>query len=147
MIANLMALSVRARWAIVALVLIVIVPVLLLSGRERRGDEDHPAQARAGRRRRQDEPQQVKQDQAETLGRSGQAPADDALKPFIRGLVVEEFDGPEPTPAVMAGLVAYVRALDPAACPAAPRQSVNIPLLMDDARRALRAHRPHPARR
>jgi hypothetical protein len=68
-----------------------------------------------------------------------QAPADDALKPFIHGLVVEEFDGPEPTPAVMAGLVAYVRALDPAACPAAPRRLVDIPLLMDDARRALRA--------
>jgi hypothetical protein len=63
----------------------------------------------------------------------------DALTPFIHGLVVEEFDGPEPTPAVMAGLAAYVRALDPAACPTAERQPITVGLLMDDARRALRA--------
>lgn len=43
-------------------------------------------------------------------------PASPALAAFLHGLVVEEFDGPEPTPAVLAGLVAYVRALDPAAC-------------------------------
>jgi hypothetical protein len=40
------------------------------------------------------------------------------LEGFIRGLVTEEFDGPEPPPEVLAGLAAYVRALDPAACPA-----------------------------
>ncbi|HEX8667723.1 MAG TPA: hypothetical protein VF727_05050, partial [Allosphingosinicella sp.] len=44
------------------------------------------------------------------------APGDGALKRFIRGLIVEEFDGPEPAPAVLAGLADYVRALQPAAC-------------------------------
>jgi len=39
-----------------------------------------------------------------------------ALEAFIHGLVVEEFDGAEPPPAVMAGLAAYVRALRPEAC-------------------------------
>ncbi|MBV9931473.1 MAG: hypothetical protein JO013_11085 [Alphaproteobacteria bacterium] len=39
-----------------------------------------------------------------------------ALETFIHGLVSEEFDGPEPPPDVLAGLAAYVRALDPAAC-------------------------------
>jgi hypothetical protein len=37
------------------------------------------------------------------------------LEAFVRGLVVEEFDGPEPPRAVLAGLVDYVRALG-AAC-------------------------------
>jgi hypothetical protein len=39
-----------------------------------------------------------------------------ALEGFIRGLVVEEFDGPEPPSAVLDGLAAYVRALRPDAC-------------------------------
>ena len=39
-----------------------------------------------------------------------------ALETFIRGLVVEEFDGPEPPAAVLDGLAAYVRALRPTAC-------------------------------
>jgi hypothetical protein len=38
------------------------------------------------------------------------------LESFIRGLVVEEFDGPEPSAAVLDGLAAYVRALRPEAC-------------------------------
>lgn len=68
-----------------------------------------------------------------------QAPAAAKLEPFIHGLIVEEFDGPEPTPAVLAGLAAYVRALSPAACPARPREPVDVALLVADARRALRA--------
>jgi hypothetical protein len=68
-----------------------------------------------------------------------QAPAAAKLEPFIHGLITEEFDGPEPTPAVLGGLAAYVRALDPAACPADPRQPLSVKLLMDDARRALHA--------
>lgn len=43
-------------------------------------------------------------------------PADAALARFIRGLVVEEFDGAEPPPSVLAGLAAYVRAVKPEAC-------------------------------
>jgi hypothetical protein len=43
-------------------------------------------------------------------------PADPALERFIHGLIVEEFDGPEPSPEVLAGLAAYVRALRPEGC-------------------------------
>lgn len=64
-----------------------------------------------------------------------------ALEGFIHGLVAEEFDGPEPAPAVLAGLAAYVRALDPAACPTTAREPVDVRRLMDDARRALAAAR------
>lgn len=68
-----------------------------------------------------------------------QVPAEKKLEPFIRGLITEEFDGPEPTPAVLEGLADYVRALDPAACPARSRQALGVGLLMADARRAMRA--------
>jgi len=40
-----------------------------------------------------------------------------SLRRFIEGLVVEEFDGAVPPPAVIDGLVAYVAALQPGACP------------------------------
>ncbi len=43
-------------------------------------------------------------------------PADPALRRFIHGLIAEEFDGPEPSPEVLAGVAAYVRALRPEAC-------------------------------
>jgi hypothetical protein len=68
-----------------------------------------------------------------------QDPAEQKLKPFIHGLITEEFDGPEPTPAVLEGLAAYVRALNPAACPARAREPLDVALLMSDARRALKA--------
>ena len=68
-----------------------------------------------------------------------QVPAEKKLEPFIHGLITEEFDGPEPSPAVLEGLAAYVRALDPAACPAKARQPLDVGLLMADARRAIRA--------
>jgi hypothetical protein len=45
-----------------------------------------------------------------------QSPPSPALRTFIHGLVVEEFEGAEPPPTVLEGLAAYVRALDPAAC-------------------------------
>lgn len=45
-----------------------------------------------------------------------QDPADGRLEAFLRGLVVEEFDGPEPSAGVLTGLAAYVRALRPEAC-------------------------------
>ena len=75
-----------------------------------------------------------------------QAPDSRALEGFIRGLVVEEFDGPEPSPAVLQGLAAYVRALQPAACPKAAREPVSVRRLMDDARRAIAAARTAMAR-
>ncbi len=76
-------------------------------------------------------------DLAGPRGRLKVAPSE--LRGFIRGLVVEEFDGPEPAPAVLVGLVAYVGALEPAACPERRRVSVSVATLMDDAARALAA--------
>lgn len=61
------------------------------------------------------------------------------LPAFIRGLIVEEFDGREPPPAVLTGLANYVRALDPAACPAPGREAMSPGPLLEDARRALSA--------
>ena len=43
-------------------------------------------------------------------------PGKDDLKRFIHGLITQEFDGPEPPPAVLEGLAAYVRSLSPPAC-------------------------------
>jgi hypothetical protein len=68
-----------------------------------------------------------------------QDPGQKKLEPFIHGLITEEFDGPEPTPAVLAGLASYVRALSPAACPSRPREALGVALLMSDARRAIKA--------
>jgi hypothetical protein len=69
-----------------------------------------------------------------------QDPGRPDLSRFIEGLVAEEFDGPRPSPAVLAGLAAYVRALDPAACPA-KGQPRSARALLDDADRALAAGR------
>jgi hypothetical protein len=74
-----------------------------------------------------------------------QNPGSKKLEPFIHGLITEEFDGPEPPPAVLAGLAAYVRALNPAACPAKAREPLTVALLMSDARRALAAARAEAA--
>jgi hypothetical protein len=38
------------------------------------------------------------------------------LRDFVHGLITQEFDGPEPSPAELDSIVAYVRALSPAAC-------------------------------
>ena len=62
-----------------------------------------------------------------------------ALEHFIHGLVTQEFDGPEPPPAVLAGLAAYVRALTPAACSGGESQPVRVEGAIADARRAARA--------
>src|SRR6202008_1864227 len=43
-------------------------------------------------------------------------PKKDDLRRFIHGLITQEFDGPEPPPAVLDGLVAYVRSLSPNGC-------------------------------
>ncbi|MDB5693801.1 MAG: hypothetical protein JWO81_2864 [Alphaproteobacteria bacterium] len=50
------------------------------------------------------------------LLRVARDPADPALGHFIHGLIAEEFDGPEPSPEILAGLAAYVRALRPEGC-------------------------------
>ena len=71
--------------------------------------------------------------------RIDQAHESAALRQFIRGLVVEEFDGAEPPPAVLDGLTAYVRALDPAQCPAKADEPVRASASINDTRRAVRA--------
>ena len=71
--------------------------------------------------------------------RSALKVAPEGLSGFIRGLIVEEFDGPEPPAAVLEGLVAYVSALDPAACPHHPSTPVTLAATMTDARLAVTA--------
>jgi len=68
-----------------------------------------------------------------------QARGSPALERFIHGLVTEEFDGAEPPPAVLAGLAAYVRALNPAACPTPPSEALRVEGAIDDTRRAVHA--------
>jgi hypothetical protein len=65
-------------------------------------------------------------------------PAKDDLKRFIHGLITQEFDGPEPPPAVLDGLVAYVRSLSPAACKGERTSSVRIGSMLDDVDNAVR---------
>jgi hypothetical protein len=60
------------------------------------------------------------------------------LRDFIHGLITQEFDGPEPSPAVLDGLVAYVSALAPEACGAPAQQAITLSSLLevvDDATR------------
>jgi hypothetical protein len=52
-------------------------------------------------------------------------PANPALRAFIRGLIVEEFDGIEPPPRILDGIVAYVRALGGACGGAMPRTATG----------------------
>ena len=68
-----------------------------------------------------------------------QAEGSPALKIFIRGLVTEEFDGPPPPPAVLDGLVAYVRALNPKACGPTATAPMRASSAAEDVRRAVRA--------
>jgi hypothetical protein len=68
-----------------------------------------------------------------------QARESGALEAFIRGLIVEEFDGPEPAPVVLQGLAAYVRALGPAACPGERDEPLSARRYLEDSRRAVRA--------
>ncbi len=67
-----------------------------------------------------------------------QARTDGALETFIHGLVTQEFDGPEPSPATLAGLAAYVRALSPGACPKVAVEAIDAEGYLEDARRAVR---------
>ena len=46
------------------------------------------------------------------------------LRDFVHGLITQEFDGPEPSPAALDSIVAYVRALQPASC--GNRQSISL---------------------
>jgi hypothetical protein len=66
-------------------------------------------------------------------------PKSQELKTFIHGIVTQEFDGAEPPPAVLNGLVAYVRALRPTACPKNPVAPIRMAGVMADALRAAEA--------
>ena len=66
-------------------------------------------------------------------------PATRDLEHFIHGLIVEEFDGPEPPPAVLAGLAAYVRGLSADACPAEPFRPITLASVLGDTDRAVAA--------
>jgi hypothetical protein len=48
------------------------------------------------------------------------------LREFIHGLITQEFDGPEPSPAALDSVVAYVRTLSPAACPQGPGPAISL---------------------
>ena len=59
-------------------------------------------------------------------------PDKDDLKRFIRGLITQEFDGPEPPPAVLDGVVAYVRSLSPASCKGPQAVALRLSPMLDD---------------
>ena len=61
------------------------------------------------------------------------------LRDFIRGLVVDEFDGEEPPPAVLDGLTAYVRALSQTACRAPATVAIRLGGLLGDTDAAIHA--------
>lgn len=79
-------------------------------------------------------------------GRISRRPGDPALENFIRGLIVEEFDGAEPPPLILRGLGAYVRAIGVRAigqpgCNLARRETMKLDIMVLDIARALKASR------
>ena len=54
------------------------------------------------------------------------------LREFVHGLIAEEFDGPEPSPAALDSVVAYVRALGRAACPKGKAQPISLAAALAD---------------
>ena len=66
-------------------------------------------------------------------------PANRKLETFIHGLIVEEFDGPEPTAMTLDGLAQYVRALSPRGCTTTPEQRIRLAEYLSDARAAMQA--------
>lgn len=61
-----------------------------------------------------------------------------SLDAFVRDVIVEEFQGQPPPDAALAGLIAYIRALDPATCRAG-QEPITLTDAADDVRRALAA--------
>ena len=59
-------------------------------------------------------------------------PSKDDLKRFIHGLITQEFDGPEPSPTALDSIVAYVRALGPAACKGRTNVSITLATKLAD---------------
>jgi hypothetical protein len=71
--------------------------------------------------------------------KTDQSAGSGALAARIDVIATLEFDGAEPPSAVLEGLAAYVRALSPAACPAAASEPVTADAGLSDVRRAVRA--------
>ena len=71
--------------------------------------------------------------------KTAQDPASGALEARIAAIDTQEFDGAPPTPAVLKGLAAYVRALSPDRCPAGAEQPMTPAAKLADARRAVGA--------
>jgi hypothetical protein len=65
-------------------------------------------------------------------------PAKPDLRNFIHGLITQEFDGPEPPPAVLDGVVAYVRSLSPNACKGPESRAIRLAAMLDDVDTAVR---------
>lgn len=63
---------------------------------------------------------------------------DPSLEHFLHGVMVDEFQGEEPSAEVMAGLVAYLRALDEGEC-ARGGAPITLTTAADDVRRAVAA--------
>lgn len=76
-------------------------------------------------------------DLAADAPRVSRHPESQALEAFIRDVIVEEFDGAEPPPRVLRGLVDYVRALS-SDCPSAP-QAVTLAFHLRQADEAVAA--------
>lgn len=66
-------------------------------------------------------------------------PSGRALETFIRGLIVEEFDGSEPTALTLDSVAEYVRALSPRACPRTAEQRIGLSAYLSDSRVAVQA--------
>lgn len=65
-------------------------------------------------------------------------PSRDDLRRFIRGLIVEEFDGPEPSPAALDSITRYVRAMSSEACPRRAEAAVTLNAMLADVSSAVR---------
>jgi hypothetical protein len=64
-------------------------------------------------------------------------PGSGALERFVHGLIVEEFDGPQPPALVERGLALYIRAMDAGRCAAEAREPITLAGMIDDSRRAI----------
>ncbi|MGH8105592.1 MAG: hypothetical protein ACREO2_04700, partial [Arenimonas sp.] len=62
-----------------------------------------------------------------------------SLEKFIRGLIVEEFDGQEPNKMTLDGITDYVRLLSANACSAPAEQSIRLSNYLSDTRNAMHA--------
>lgn len=74
-----------------------------------------------------------------TPGKVPRTRGDGALESFVRGLIVEEFDGAEPPPLILRGLAAYVRAIGRPGCDLQARVPLRLATMTGDAARAVEA--------